>query len=262
MGPVYVLPYLEGKVAIVTGASSGIGLAVSTALLASGSSVFGVDISPKPSSLESNEKFLFYQGNLAEPSAPLSIYKACTEAFGGRVDILLNVAGIMDTNNSADTLEDKAWDRIIAVNLTAPVLLMREVLPGMEKQKSGSIVNVSSKAGVSGAVAGVAYTASKHGLIGATKNVAWRFKDDGIRCNAICPGAVETNIVHSIDPKDMDMKAYLKMKPIHDIHVDLDAGHPKPQVDDVVAILLFLSSDMSKAISGSIIPVDYAWSTI
>lgn len=94
----------------------------------------------------------------------------------------------MDQNSGADNVLDEDWDRIIAVNLTAPVRLMREVLKVMKAQKSGSIVNVSSKAGISGAVAGVAYTASKHGIVGVTKNTAWLFKDEGIRCNAICPG--------------------------------------------------------------------------
>lgn len=99
----------------------------------------------------------------------------------------------MDQNSGADNVLDEDWDRIIAVNLTAPVRLMREVLKVMKAQKSGSIVNVSSKAGISGAVAGVAYTASKHGIVGVTKNTAWLFKDEGIRCNAICPGGLPFN---------------------------------------------------------------------
>ena len=80
------------------------------------------------------------------------------------------------------------WDRVIAVNLTAPVKLMRAVLPTMKEQKKGVIVNVASRASFSGASAGLAYTASKHGLVGATKNTAWRFRNEGIRCNAVCPG--------------------------------------------------------------------------
>ena len=83
----------------------------------------------------------------------------------------MNVAGVMDLNHSADTLEDEMWDRVIAVNLTAPVKLMREVLAVMKAQGSGSIVNVCSKAGMSGASAGVAYTASKHGLVCLSRNL-------------------------------------------------------------------------------------------
>ena len=83
----------------------------------------------------------------------------------------MNVAGVMDLNHSADTLEDEMWDRVIAVNLTAPVKLMREVLAVMKAQGSGSIANVCSKAGLSGASAGVAYTASKHGLVCLSRNL-------------------------------------------------------------------------------------------
>jgi NAD(P)-dependent dehydrogenase (short-subunit alcohol dehydrogenase family) len=91
--------------------------------------------------------------------------KACAEAFGPRIDILHNVAGIMDTYNSADTVTTESLNRIISVSLIAPICLMREVLPTMKRQGSGSIVNVASAAGTSGAFAGVAYTASKHGIV-------------------------------------------------------------------------------------------------
>ena len=124
-----------------------------------------MDISPKPKSLQSEKNFAFLQCNLLESDSPAKVIKDCLETYGERIDALLNVAGMMDTNNSVDTLEDAAWDRIIALNLTAPVKLMREVVPVMLKQGGGSIVNVSSKAGLSGAVAGVAYTSSKHGLV-------------------------------------------------------------------------------------------------
>jgi len=138
-------------------------------------------------------------------------------------------------------------------------LLMKEVVKIMLKHGGGgSIVNVASKAGLSGAVAGVAYTASKHGLVGATKNVAWRYRGDDIRCNAICPGGVATNITSSIDTNNMDMEAYAILKPIHDVH----SFNPKTSVEQISNLLLFLSSDASKTISGAIIPIDYAWSTI
>jgi NAD(P)-dependent dehydrogenase (short-subunit alcohol dehydrogenase family) len=82
-----------------------------------------------------------------------------------RIDVLANVAGVMDSFSSADTITDAEWDRVIAVNLTAPIKMMREVLPFLQAKKQGCIINVSSKAGVSGAAAGIAYTASKHGLV-------------------------------------------------------------------------------------------------
>lgn len=106
--------------------------------------------------------------NLTEEGAPEKVVEEAIAAFG-RLDGLLNIAGVMDTNNSVDTLTDALWDRCIAVNLTAPVKLMRAAVPHMIKAGGGSIVNVASKAGMSGAAAGVAYTASKHGLVSRTR---------------------------------------------------------------------------------------------
>ena len=122
--------------------------------------MLGVDRASGPPALEGVDNFHFLQCDLTDASGPSAIVKACTEKFGGRIDALLNVAGVMDFNGSADTLTDDMWDLCMAVNATAPVKLMREVLPFMRQQKKGSIVNVSSKAGVSGAVSGIAYTAS------------------------------------------------------------------------------------------------------
>lgn len=151
------------QVVIVTGASSGIGLASAEALLKSGAKVFGCDIGTAPTI--SSDDFHFLQVNLAEADAAPKIVEACVAAFGEKLDGLLNVAGIMDLNNSVDSLTDGDWDKVIAVNLTGPVKLMRSVVPIMLKGGKGSIVNVASKAGMSGAVAGVAYTSSKHGLV-------------------------------------------------------------------------------------------------
>lgn len=171
--------------------------------------MLAVDVSPRPSSLEDNPSLEFLECDLTSASAASDITLRCLEVFGG-VNVLVNVAGVIDHCSSVDTLTDDMWERCMAINLTAPVKLMREVLPIMKEQKGGSIVNISSKAGSSGAVSGVAYTAStlvpinpyrhmltfidlglgKHALQGVTKNVAWRFKADNIRCNAICPGGM------------------------------------------------------------------------
>lgn len=158
----------------MTGAASGIGLATATLCTELGASVFAVDIATRPATLPSDSStFAFHQANLTRPTAAVEIVAACVEKFGGRVDALLNIAGVMDTNNSVDTLDPAMWDRVIAINLTAPVMLMKAVTPYMLQQKGGSIVNVSSKAGLSGSVAGVAYTSSKHGI------VSWQYPEHG-----------------------------------------------------------------------------------
>lgn len=243
---------LTGKVAIITGASSGIGLKSAQALLAANCSVLGIDISPRPAALSAdNPHFRFHQCNLADAVAPAEVVKTCHAAFGDRIDILHNVAGIMDGCQSVDTVTDEVWDRLMAVNLTAPVKLMREVVPVMKRQGGGSIVNISSLAGISGNFAGVAYTASKHGLIGATKNVAFRFRLDKIRCNAVLPGAVATNIHTSYDPSKTDMEALDTLMPVYKLRGEGNGIEP----DDVADLLLFLSTDASKTITGTCIPV-------
>jgi len=243
---------LKDKVVIVTGASSGIGLKSIQALLAANASVFGIDRSPQPEVLKTgNHSFQFYQCDISSPVGPAEIVKVCHDTFGPRIDILQNVAGIMDNFNSADTYTDEMWDRIMAVNLTAPVKLMREVLKDMKKQGSGTIINVASSAGVSGCWAGVAYTASKHGIVGATRNVAWRFHAEGIRCNAILPGGIATNIQKSYDPDKNDMNALDTLLPLFGLQATV-------QPDEVANLMLFLSSDLSRHITGATIPVGNA----
>lgn len=150
------------QVIVVTGSSSGIGLVTATIALTEGARVLGVDVSPAPESILENVNFKFVQCDLCHESAPDQILEACAEAFGRRVDGLLNIAGVMDLNQSVDSVSDSMWERCIAINLTAPVKLMRAVIPIMREQRSGSIVNVCSKAALSGAISGVAYTASEH----------------------------------------------------------------------------------------------------
>ncbi|KIJ29344.1 hypothetical protein M422DRAFT_214995 [Sphaerobolus stellatus SS14] len=251
---------LTGKVAVITGASSGIGLSAVHALLNSNCSVLGVDIAGAPD--VNHDHFAFFQVDLAEAEAPQRVISASSSAFGNRLDILINVAGILDANSSVETLRDEDWDRVIAVNLTAPVRLMRSAVKVMKEQRSGSIINVSSKAGESGAVAGVAYTASKHGLLGVTKNTAWLLKEEGIRCNAITPGAVHSNLGRDIDRSKWDIAAFMKMKPVHDIHANLMTGEGKIHPDVLADVLLFLASDLSRGVTGAVIPIDNAWSVI
>jgi NAD(P)-dependent dehydrogenase (short-subunit alcohol dehydrogenase family) len=123
----------------------------------------GADVSKAPDIQDPG--FAFVQMDLTEPESPHTLVKASQNAFGEKIDILLNVAGIMDGFASVATVTDADFERILAVNLTAPVRLMREVVQVMKAHKSGNIVNVSSRAGISGASMGVAYTASKHGLV-------------------------------------------------------------------------------------------------
>ncbi|KAL4808033.1 NAD(P)-binding protein [Aspergillus unguis] len=256
---------LKDKVIIITGSSSGIGLATVKVCLELDAFVFGVDISPAPSSLVSNPRFKSHQVNLCQPGAPEDVVARCQAAFNGRIDSLLNVAGVMDTNSSVDNLDPAEWDKVMAVNLTVPAMLSKHVVNVFRAQGGGNIVNVSSKAGQSGAVAGAAYTASKHGLIGLTKNIAWRFHKENIRCNAICPGAVVTGIASSIDRTQIDQNAMEVIGPVYALQVDASTPGDVKGVappEEAAKLLAFLASDAARQINGAVIPVDNAWSTI
>jgi len=112
----------------------------------------------------------------------------------GRLDVLVNNAGIMDRATPVADCSDELWNRVMAVNLNGPFYACRLAVPIMQKQGGGSIINTASVAGVRGGAAGVAYTSSKHAVLGLTKNIAGYYAKDGIRCHALCPGAVATAI--------------------------------------------------------------------
>jgi NAD(P)-dependent dehydrogenase (short-subunit alcohol dehydrogenase family) len=159
---------VQNKVVIVTGCSSGIGLATARLFLERQALVFGIDVGAKPEKLADEHKtFTFHQANLTESRAVDEAVSRCHQQYG-RVDVLVNCAGVSDGWSSADTIHEDEWERVMAINLTVPIRLMKAVLPFMKEQKGGSIVNVASKAGMSGASAGIAYTASKHGLVRAS----------------------------------------------------------------------------------------------
>jgi NADP-dependent 3-hydroxy acid dehydrogenase YdfG len=165
--PEIIMANFENKVVIVTGCSSGIGLATTRLFLERQAKVFGIDISTFKEELSAahSNAFTFHEVDLTIAKAADDAVAACIIKYGRKIDVLINCAGISDGWSSADTIKDSEWERVMAINLTVPVRLMTAVLPSMKEHKSGAIVNVASKAGVSGASSGIAYTASKHGLV-------------------------------------------------------------------------------------------------
>ena len=165
----------KGRVAIVTGVSSGMGEATAKLLLANNAKVFGVDVHPLADNTlkaASSSTFVFHQTDLTKAEAAETVVQKALEAHGGRIDILANVAGIMDHFADVVKFRDEELHRVLDNKLKAPLRLMRAVLPHMLPKegdaagtRGGAIVNVASKAGTSGASSGIAYTASKHGLV-------------------------------------------------------------------------------------------------
>ncbi|KAJ7795613.1 hypothetical protein B0H14DRAFT_2620830 [Mycena olivaceomarginata] len=252
---------------LAMGASSGVGLATVKALLAAGCSTQFKRQRPSRSR----------RGTSRNLNRRAHIVEACQKKFGDKIDILLNVAGIMDSFASVETVTQAEYERVMAVNLNAPIWLMHEVVKVMKVHKSGAIVNVSSKAGMSGAAAGLPYTTSKHGLIGATKSTAWLLKNAGIRCNAICPGMIATNMAASVDGTKNDMQSlaavrvglcvislflFIHSRPNHALIGNVQTGEGVMPPETVANVLLFLASDLSKDINGAVLPVDNGWSVV
>jgi NAD(P)-dependent dehydrogenase (short-subunit alcohol dehydrogenase family) len=183
---------LDGKVAVITGAGSGMGLAMATRFASEGAKVIAGDWNA--ARLEeaignirrSGGTIVGAQGNIADRATAEGLVDLAVSTHG-RIDILVNNAGVMDYMQGVGELSDDIWRRVLGINLEGPMFAMRRAVPLMVKQGGGSIVNTASTAGIEGGAAGAAYTAAKHGLVGLTRNTAWMYATQGIRCNAIIP---------------------------------------------------------------------------
>ncbi|MGH7331598.1 MAG: SDR family NAD(P)-dependent oxidoreductase [Candidatus Rokuibacteriota bacterium] len=185
--------------AIVTGAGSGIGRAIALALAERGAAVGLVDVLPEGIT-ELAQVLKDKRHRAATAQADVSRWEDVDRALGatirdlGPVGILVNAAGILDGYASADEMSPALWERVIAINLTGTFLTAKRVLPEMLARRIGRIVNIASVAGVVGSGGGAAYTASKHGVVGLTRQLAITYADRGVTVNAIGPGAVTTGL--------------------------------------------------------------------
>src|SRR5438876_10609459 len=184
---------LEGKVAVITGAGSGIGRAMAVRFAAEGARIIAADWNAQrldevvATISEAGGIVVSAQGNIANQRTAEGLIDLTVETFG-RVDILCNNAGVMDYMQGIGEVTDEIWRRVIGINLDGPMFTTRRAIRHMIPQGSGSVINTASTAGIEGGAAGVAYTVSKHGLVGLTRNTAWMYAKAGIRCNTICPG--------------------------------------------------------------------------
>lgn len=248
----------EGRSVVVTGAGSGIGRAAALAFAAEGARVLVADLNAEGAASVVEEigkaggTAVAVTGDLGDQSVVDEVARTAVERFGG-VDVLVNNAGIMDAMTAAADVTDAEWDRVLRVNLTAPFLLTRAVLPHMLAAGKGAIVNTASEAGLRGSAAGAAYTASKHGVVGLTKNLAVMYRKQGIRANAIAPGGTATGIAVAADPAGHGPAA---LGP-HFVNLGRLA-RPEEQA----AAILFLASDAASNINGVVLPVDDGWAAV
>ena len=246
----------EGRVAVVTGAGSGIGRAVAARLAAEGAAVVGCDVNQ--AGLEETLGAIREGGNdatvvTADVTRQDQVDRLVDGAVErhGRVDLLANVAGIMDWFLPAHEVDDETWNRVMAVNVNGPMMLCRKVLPGMLERGAGTIVNVASVAGLRGGGAGIAYTTSKHALIGMTRSIAWTYRGDGIRCNAICPGGVQTNIGTTSVPRSQFAFERLGKS--------LALAEKAADPDEIATLASWLASGEASNVNGAVVTADGGW---
>ncbi len=262
---------LAGRTAIITGAGSGMGRAMAELFVAEGANVVASDVVKErveavvqaitaagggPTGGPAGGKATGGQvaGVVADVSKVADVNRMVDEALSrfGTVDVLVNNAGIMDRMLPVDEVDDEVWERVLGVNLTGPFLTCRRVLPHMVERGKGVIINVASIGGLEGGRAGAAYTTSKHGLVGLTKNIAWAYLEKGIRAVAICPGAVETAIGVGGVPSQAGMaraqKGMVTMPRV---------GKP----EEIARVALFLASDEASYVNGATVTVDGGWTS-
>ncbi|WP_224703819.1 SDR family oxidoreductase [Devosia aquimaris] len=247
---------IKDKVAVVTGAGSGIGLAIARLFVAEGAKVVAVDWHEPAISAAVRDiggAIVGMTGNVAEEADCVAMIDRAIAEFG-RIDILVNNAGVMDLFASVAEVDDATWRRCMSVNVDGPMYAMRRAVPLMLAQGHGSIVNIASVAAIGGGAAGAAYTASKHALIGLTKSTAYQYAKAGLRCNALAVGGVSTNIMDSVDASALDQAALARLGPYH-------ASNPGMlEPIDIAQAVLFLASDAARYLNGAVLPVDKGWS--
>jgi 3-oxoacyl-[acyl-carrier protein] reductase len=240
---------LENKIALITGASRGIGKGIATEFARHGANVaFTFNASAEAAkALETElEKFGIkakgYQSNAADFDAAQQLVKDVIEDFGS-LDILINNAGITK-DNLLMRISEEDFDKVIEVNLKSVFNLTKAVIRPMLKQRSGSIINMSSVVGVKGNAGQANYAASKAGILGFTKSVALELGSRNVRCNAIAPGFIETEMTAKLDPKTVD--GWRNSIPLK------RGGSP----EDVANACVFLGSEMSAYVTGQTLNVD------
>ncbi|MBN9158104.1 MULTISPECIES: SDR family NAD(P)-dependent oxidoreductase [unclassified Microbacterium] len=237
---------------IVTGAGSGIGRATALRLASEGARIVGVDASRtrlQELERELGDRVATVDGDLLQQ---LTVDRAIAAARG-RIDGLANVAGIMDGFEPTAEIDDATWERVIGVNVTGMMRMTRAVLPAMLAAGRGAIVNVGSEAGQRGSAAGTPYTVSKHAVNGFTKSTAFFYTPRGVRCNAVAPGPVATNIEAAF----RSTLAQERLGPVMQATLP-----PVAQPEALAAAIAWLLSDDASDVSGAIIPVDGGWAAI
>ena len=236
---------LDGKVALVTGASSGLGAATAKLFAQRGATVFGIarDTERMAAVFEDVQGGEFASVDITSPQACRAAVEQCVERFG-KLDVLVNAAGFHQMRHTTEVTDDE-WAYDLAVNLSAPFYLCRAALPYL--LDGGNIVNVSSVAGVEGEVYSAGYCSAKHGMVGLTRALAVEFTRERLRVNVVCPGGMLTPQVTDFSaPDNADFKLIMR--------IAAPRGLMEPA--DVASVIAFLASDDAAAVHGAVYEID------
>jgi 3-hydroxybutyrate dehydrogenase len=256
---------LKGKTALVTGSTSGIGLATARALAENGANIMlngfgdGAEIEKIRTDIEKSfdVKARYSGADMTKPAEIADMIRATEKEFGA-LDVLVNNAGIQHVANIEDFPIEK-WDAIIAINLSSSFHTIRNAVSGMKKRKWGRIINISSAHGLVASAQKVAYVSAKHGLVGLTKVVAMETANAGVTCNAICPGWVLTPLVQ----QQIDARAKASGKSVREEEIALlsekQPMHQFTKPESIGELTVFLCSDAAATITGSAYSIDGGW---
>lgn len=248
---------LQDNVAVVTGAASGMGAAIAKVYASEGAKVVVADLNLDGA--EAVVKEIVDAGgvatavkvNVAELNDVNQMIDHAVNEYG-TLDILVNNAGIMDGFEPIGDISDERWDLLFDVNTNSVMRATRKALPLFLEKGKGVIVNVASSGGLNGAHAGAAYTASKHAVVGLTKNTGYMYAEKGIRCNAIAPGGVATNIAATL--KNINEFGASRLQAPREVMPRVG------QAEEIAQVALFLASDDSSFVNGTVVTADSGWS--
>jgi 3-hydroxybutyrate dehydrogenase len=256
---------LNGKVALVTGLTSGIGLGIARAFASAGASVM-INGFGKPNEInatveglerETGATAVYSAADMSRPDEIAMMVNLALETFG-RLDILVNNAGIFHVG-SIDQVPAEKWDAVIAINLSSAFHTIRVALPAMRRHGGGRIINIASALALVGLPLTSAYTAAKHGIIGLTKVVALETAEENITCNAICPGNVWTSLAEAHLAEQVKTGGLPREQVIRNVLLAEQPNKRFAMVEEIGAFATFLASDAAASITGAALPIDGGW---